>query len=88
MSDDALFLAAEDLGQVDAGDGDEGAAVLLGLDGEAGVVGGDEDVPQVGVGGGDVGDAVERQFLDQPVLANLSCSVWKARSERPRAWGE
>ncbi len=71
VADLALFLEAEDLGEIDAGDRDESHAFLLGLDGETRIMGGDVDVPDKGVGGLDRGDPGERQLLRQAVLQGL-----------------
>jgi hypothetical protein len=64
VSNLALFLQAENFGEINTGDGDEGCAFLFGLAGEAIVVIGDEDLAQEGIGGCDVGDARQRQFRD------------------------
>ena len=68
VADLAFVLRAQDLGQIDARDGDESASLLFGLNGEAGVVGGDVDVAQECVGGLGRRDPGQGQFLGQPIL--------------------
>ena len=67
----AVFLDAENLGQIDAGNCHEGATGLACRNREAGVVGGHIDVFEEPVGGFQAGDAGQRQLLDQPVLQCL-----------------
>ena len=75
VADVSIFLNAQDLGQIDAGDRDESAAFLFGRDREAGVVSGDVDIADEGVGALDIVDAGERQLLRQPVLQGMECAL-------------
>src|SRR5439155_13437663 len=64
----ALLLMAEDALQVDALQRDEGAGGVRRRPRELLVVGGDEVLGEVGVGGGDRGDAGAVEFVDEPAL--------------------
>ncbi len=64
----ALLLMAEDALQVDALKGDEGAGGVRRRSGELLVVGGDEVRGEVGVGGGERGDAGAVEFVDESAL--------------------
>ena len=68
VHDLALFLDAEDFVEIDARDRDEGRAHVGRRHGEAGVVGGQIDLADEGVGRLDRGDPGQRQFLDQTIL--------------------
>ena len=71
VADASIFLDAEDLGQIEARDRDEGRALLLGRNREARVVRRDVGIPDERVGGLDGSDAGQRQLLGQPVLQGL-----------------
>ena len=83
MADLALLLDAQDLVEVDAGNGGEGRAFAGRGNRETGVVGGQVDVAKEGVRRLDIGYAGKRELLDEPILQ---------RRERPlrasRACGE
>ena len=68
MADLPLLLDAQDLVEVDAGDGREGRAFAGRLNRETGVVGGQIDVADEGVGRLDLGYAGEPELLDQTIL--------------------
>jgi len=68
ITDLPLLLDAQDLVEVDAGNGREGQALAGRLDGEAGVVGGQIDLADEGVGRLDIGYAGKREFLDETIL--------------------
>jgi hypothetical protein len=68
LADLALLLDAQDLVEIDAGDGREGRALAGRLDGEAGVVLRQIDVADEGVGRLDAGYAGELELLDQTIL--------------------
>src|SRR5438445_13043369 len=59
---------AEDALQIDALKGNEGAGGVRRRPRELLVVGGDEVLGEVGVGGGDGGDAGAVEFVDEPAL--------------------
>jgi hypothetical protein len=71
LADLPLLLDAQDLVEVDAGDRREGRALAGRIDGEAGVVSGQIDLADEGVGGLDRADPRKPQFLRQPVLKRL-----------------
>jgi hypothetical protein len=83
VSDLPLLLDAQDLVEVDAGNGGEGRALAGRIDGEAGVVGWQIDLAQAGVG-----RLVSVMPASLSSFTSRSCSVPNIRSERPRAWGE
>ncbi len=58
-------------GKIDAGDRDEGAALLLGRNGETDVVSGNIDLLDKSIGVIDRSDFGQRQFLGQPVLQSM-----------------
>jgi len=68
VHDLTFLLHAQDLIEIDARNGREGRAFAGRIDGEAGVMGGQIDPADEGVGGPDVGDAREPEFFRQPVL--------------------
>jgi hypothetical protein len=68
MADLALLLRAQDVVELDAGNGGEARAFAGRLDGKAGVVVGQIDLADEGVGRLDVGHAGERDLVDEPVL--------------------
>ena len=68
FADLALFLDAQNLAQIDAGDRHERRALLLGLDGETGVMDGNVDLADEGVGRFDRGDPGQRQLFGQAIL--------------------
>jgi hypothetical protein len=68
IADLPLLLDAQDLVEVDAGNGREGQALAGRLNGEAGVVGGQIDLADEGVGRLDIGYAGQREFLDETIL--------------------
>ena len=68
MADLPLLLDAQDLVEVDARNGGEGRAFAGRIEGEPGVVGGQVDFANEGVGRLDIGYAGERQFVDETVL--------------------
>jgi hypothetical protein len=68
VADLTLLLDAQDLVEVDAGNGREGQALAGRLNGEAGVVGGQIDLADEGVGRLDIGYAGKREFLDETIL--------------------
>ena len=68
VADLPLLLDAQDLVEVDAGNGGEGGTLAGRKNGEARVVGGQIAVADEGVGRLNVGYAGEPQFLRQPVL--------------------
>jgi hypothetical protein len=68
IADLPLLLDAQDLVEVDAGNGREGQALARRLNGETGVVGGQIDLADEGVGRIDIGDACKCQFLDETIL--------------------
>ena len=76
IADLPLLLDAQDLVEVDAGNGREGRAFAGRIDGEAGVVRRQIDASM----------SVMRASLSS--FGSRSCSVLKARSDRPLAWGE
>jgi len=96
MADLALLLDAQDLVEVDAGNGREGRALAGRLNGEAGVVGGQITLAKEGVGRLDVGDASELELVDQTILQRPERSLRTASrlgrsEERPsldELWGE
>ena len=68
MADLALLLDAQDLVEIDAGNGRESGAFAGRRDGEADVVSGQVNLANEGVRRGDVGYAGEREFVDQTIL--------------------
>ena len=68
MADLPLLLDAQDLVEVDAGNGGEGRAFAGRRTANTGVVGGQVDLANEGVGRLDIGYAGEREFVDEPVL--------------------
>src|SRR5271154_7570521 len=68
MADLPLLLDAQDLVEVDAGNGGEGRALAGRQNREAGVVGGQVDLAKESVGRRDIGYAGEREFVDETVL--------------------
>ena len=68
IADLPLLLNAQDLVEVDAGDGREARALASRRNGEAGVVGGQIGLADEGVGRLDIGYAGEPELLDQPVV--------------------
>jgi hypothetical protein len=68
MADLALLLRAQDVVEVDAGNGGEGRAFPGRRNRETGVVGGQVEVAKEGVGLLDIGYAGEREFLDETIL--------------------
>ena len=68
MADLPLLLDAQDLVEVDARNGGEGRAFAGRIDREPGVVGGQVDFANEGVGRLDIGYAGERELVDEPVL--------------------
>src|SRR5271155_4175528 len=68
MADLRLFLDAQDLVEVDAGNGREGRAFSGRQNREAGVVGGQVDLAKEGVGRRDIGYAGEPEVVDEPML--------------------
>jgi hypothetical protein len=96
IADLPLLLDAQDLVEVDAGNGREGQVLAGRLNGEAGVVGGQIDLADEGVGRLDIGYAGQREFLDETILQRperaLRTAPGLGRSEeRPSfdgLWGE
>ena len=86
MADLPLLLDAQDLVEVDARNGGEGRAFAGRIDGEPGVVGGQVDLANEGVGRLDIGYAGERQLVDEPVLKRPERPLRSAPG--PRACGE
>src|SRR5271154_5755296 len=68
MADLPLLLDAQDLVEVDAGNGREGRAFAGRQNRETGVVGGQVDLANEGVGRLDIGYAGEREFVDETIL--------------------
>ena len=68
MADLPLLLDAQDLVEVDAGNGREGRAFAGRRNRETGVVGGQVDLAKEGVGRLDIGYAGKREFVDEPIL--------------------
>ena len=68
MADLPLLLDAQDLVEVDAGNGREGRAFAGRQNRETGVVGGQVDVAKEGVGRLDIGYAGERELVDETIL--------------------
>jgi hypothetical protein len=68
IADLPLLLDAQDLVEVDARNGREGQALAGRLNGEAGVMGGQIDPADEGVGRLDVGYAGKREFLGETIL--------------------
>ena len=68
MADLPLLLDAQDLVEVDAGNGREGRAFAGRQNRETGVVGGQVDLAKEGVGRLDIGYAGKREFVDEPIL--------------------
>ena len=68
MADLPLLLDAQDLVEADAGNGGEGRAFAGRQNREPGVVGGQVDLANEGVGRLDIGYAGERELVDEPVL--------------------
>jgi hypothetical protein len=68
VADLPLFLDAQDLVEVDAGNGREGRAFAGRQNRETGVVGGQVDVAKEGVRRLDIGYAGERELVDEPIL--------------------
>src|SRR5271166_1119677 len=68
MADLPLLLDAQDLVEVNAGNGREGRAFAGRIDGETRVVGRQVDLADEGVRRFDIGYAGERELLDQPIL--------------------
>ena len=79
MADLPLLLDAQDLVEVDAGNGGEGRAFAGRRNRETGVVGGQVDVAKEGVRRLDIGYAGKREFVDETVL--------KRPEERPSSMG-
>ena len=79
VADLTLLLDAQDLVEVDARDGREGRALAGRIDGEAGIVGGQIDVADEGVGRLDVGD---RRRASAPSAAGPAASGTPAPSGR------
>jgi hypothetical protein len=71
IADLALLLHAQDLVEVDAGDGREGRAFAGRQNREMGVMGRKIDPADEGVGRLDCGDSGEFELLRQPVLKRL-----------------
>jgi len=78
VADLALLLNAQDLAEVDAGDGREGRAFAGRLNRETGVVGGQIDLAEEGVGRLDLGYAGEPELLDQTILERAERSLGAA----------
>ena len=68
LADLPLLLDAQDLAEIDTGNGREGRAFAGRLDREAGVVGRQIDLADEGVGRLNVGYAGKREFLDETIL--------------------
>jgi hypothetical protein len=83
LADLPLLLDAQDVVEVDAGNGREGRARAGRLDREAGVV-----FRQIAVARKALAASTSVTPASLSSFGNRSCSVWNARSERPRAWGE
>ncbi|MER8836516.1 hypothetical protein [Mesorhizobium sp. M0909] len=79
----ALLLDAQDLSQLLRVGGDKGAVFDRGWPGEAGIVSRQIGLCDEAVGGLDISNAGQRQFLRR-----RSCKVENIRSERPLASGE
>src|ERR1700722_14664327 len=96
IADLPLLLDAQDLIEVDAGNGREGQALACRLNGEAGVVGGQIHLADEGVGRIDIGYACKCQFLDETILRRSERALRTApglgrSEERPSLdglWGE
>src|SRR5665213_3827373 len=71
VADLTLLLHAENLAEIDTRTGDESAAVLLGLDGKAGVVDRKIDITKKQIGRIHRGNPGQGQFLGQPVLQRM-----------------
>jgi hypothetical protein len=71
MADLALLLRAQDVVEVDAGNGGEGRAFPGRRNRETGVVGGQVEVAKEGVGLLDIGYAGELELVDQAILKRL-----------------
>ena len=65
---DPLFLVAQDIGDIEPGDGDIGRFVQLGHHHEPRIVAGEIGVLQIAVGTGPIRDPFEPQLVYQPVL--------------------
>jgi hypothetical protein len=78
VADLPLLLNAQDLAEVDAKDGREGRAFAGRLNRETGVVGGQIDVAEEGVGRLDAGYAGEPELLDQTILQRCERSLGAA----------
>ena len=81
--DDAPLLMAEDGLELSRGDGHEGRMRVGGRAAEGLVVGGEEALREVTIGGRDGPDPRDAEIVNQ-----RSCRVRLARSLRPRACGE
>jgi hypothetical protein len=79
----ALFLNAEDLLEIDAGDGHKRAAFLLRLDGKPRIVSRIYTSRRNMLAASTVVISAKASSF-----VRRSCNLWKSRSERPRACGE
>ena len=68
MADLPLLLDAQDVVEVDAGNGGEGRAFAGRRNRETGVVGGQADLAKEGVRRLDIGYAGKRERVDEPIL--------------------
>jgi hypothetical protein len=68
MADLPLLLDAQDVVEVDAGNGGEGRAFAGRRNRETGVVGGQVDLAKEGVRRLDIGYAGKRERVDEPIL--------------------
>ena len=80
MADLALLLDAQDLIEVDAGNGGEGRAFAGRRNGEARVVGGQVYLADEGVRRLDVGYAGEPELLDQTILKRRERALRSSRA--------
>ena len=85
LADLPLLLNAQDLIEIDAGNGREGRALAGRLDRETGVVGGQIDFADEGVGRLDIGYAGEREFVDEPILKRAERALPLAKGVRKNA---